>query len=191
MILGIDPGLSGALALYDPATQRILSIDDMPTWQSIVGKKTRKRIDAVRLLQHFDYFKMAGIRLAVIEAVGGRPQQSASAGFVFGYTVGVVYMACVAVRLPITTTPSAVWKRIMKVPGKGSGDDRAIVARADELMPDDRELWRGQKGGLKIDRAEAAVIAKYGGDFLWKTYDGKGSVTGAEADIYKDVETGA
>lgn len=156
-VLGIDPGLSGALAAYDGTS---LTVWDMPTWKMIVGKKNRKRIDAVELLTMLEMAVDIGCKLAVIEAVGGRPRQSASGGFVFGYTVGLIYMACISVGLAIETVPAVSWKRIMRVPV----DDNGIKARYDEVFPAHRQLIMGDRGGVKTDRAEAALLAKFGLD---------------------------
>src|SRR5688572_15999903 len=98
-VIGVDPGLNGALA-YISDDGKDVHITDMPTWSMIVSKKARARVDAVGLIEYFELAKMMGVKLVMIEAVGGRPRQSASAGFVFGYSVGLVYMACVACKLP-------------------------------------------------------------------------------------------
>lgn len=169
LILGVDPGNNGALAVYDNDTRRIVSIDDMPFWWQSVGKKKRKRVDAIALAEKFDTFEMMSVDLMVMEAVGGRTGQSASAGFVFGYGVGLIYMAALYNRLIIETVPPATWKKIMNVPGKLAADDTAILARADELFPHDRHLFRGPSGGKKIDRAEAAMIARFGADHILPT----------------------
>lgn len=169
LVVGVDPGLTGALALYNASTDA-LDISDMPTWSMVINKHKRQRVDAVALDEYFMMAKMIGVQLVVLEAVGGRPKQSASAAFVFGYSVGLIYQACVHARLPVETVPPAVWKRIMRVPGKRDGvtDDKekqlAIVHRATELMPMHRDKWHGPKGGMKLDRAEAALLAKYGAD---------------------------
>ena len=89
LVLGIDPGHSGAFAVYDTDAQRISTIEDMPTWFQTVGKKKRPRIDALALADMFDTYEMMGVDLIVLEAVGGRPAQSASAAFVFGYGLGL------------------------------------------------------------------------------------------------------
>jgi hypothetical protein len=157
VVIGVDPGLGGALARYDGDD---MTIQDMPSWQMMVGRKTRRRIDAVELMDYFELQKVMGAELVIIEAVGARPHQGGM--FVFGYTVGLVYMACVAIKLPIETVPPQVWKRMLNVRGKESGDKNAIMHRADELMPDHRGLWRGPNGGKLLDRAEAAMLAYYG-----------------------------
>ncbi|MFN3612577.1 hypothetical protein, partial [Tepidimonas sp.] len=77
------------------------------------------------------------------------------------------YMACVIARLPIETVPPMTWKKLLSVPGKAKNEkagerDRQIVARADEILPDYRRMWRGPKGGILVDRAEAAMLAYFG-----------------------------
>lgn len=167
-VIGIDPGINGAIAYYDKRNG-IMVIEDMPAYYMNVGKKVRKRIDAVKLVSVLDLFRMFGADLLVMEAVGGRPNQSAAGGFVFGYTVGLVYMAAIMLRIPIDTVPSQTWKRIMKLPGKTVGDNKDIIKRADDLLPAYRDMWRGPKGGLQVDRAEAALIAKFGEDHVLKS----------------------
>lgn len=168
-VLGVDPGGHGAFAIYNTDTRRISYIADMPIWHQAVGKKKRRRVDAIALAEMFELFDVFGIDLMVMEQVGGRTGQSASAGFVFGYGVGLIYMCALYNRFIIETTPPASWKRIMNVPGKKDADDSAIIARADELFPNDRGLWRGPQGGRLVDRAEAAMIAKFGADRVLPT----------------------
>lgn len=189
LILGVDPGASGAFAVFDNVTQRLVSIDDMPVWYQTIGKKKRKRVDALAMADMFDTYELMGVELVVMEAVGGRPRQSASAAFVFGYGVGLIYMAALYSRIVIETVPPASWKKIMNVPGKQNGSDDDIINRADELFPHDRALWRGERGGKKVDRAEAAMMAKFGADHVLHTL---GQTTDAEFRLaYQNADTGA
>lgn len=168
LILGIDPGAHGALATYDTATNRLSGpVLDMPTWHQQIGRTKRLRIDAVELAEMFDMFALMGIELIVMEAVGGYGNQPGSAGFTFGYGVGMVYMAAIYSRIPIETVTPSVWKQMMNVPGKKKATDDAIMQRANELFPHDRVHFQGKRGGKLIDRAEAAMIAAYGGKFLY------------------------
>lgn len=171
-VLGIDPGGNGAFAVYSPETQRVVSVEDMPVWYQAVGKRKRKRIDAIALAEMFDTYAMMGVEAVIMEAVGGRTGQGAAAGFVFGYGVGMIYMACLYSKLVLETIPPATWKKIMNVPGKSKADDSAIIARADELFPHDRHLFRGPMGGKKVDRAEACMIAKFGAENVLHTLRG-------------------
>lgn len=188
-ILGIDPGGNGAFVVYDDVTRRIVSYDDMPVWYQAVGKRKRKRIDALALSELFDQYDMMGVELVVMEAVGGRTGQGAAAGFVFGYGVGLIYMACLYSRLIVETIPPASWKRIMNVPGKSKADDSAIIARADEMFPHDRHLFRGPQGGKKVDRAEAAMMAKFGAEHVLQNIKQPKDVEARLA--YERADTGA
>lgn len=185
LVTGVDPGLNGALATVCSETRRIVDLIDMPVWNMAVGRKTRKRVDAVALDDYIETLKLMGVSVIVIEAVGGRPKQSAGSGFVFGYTVGMLYMACIHHKLIIETVPPQVWKRRMRIPGKKEGvdPDGAILGRADELFPEDRQRWRGKLGGAKLDRAEAALLAHFGTEHVL------GSV--ARFEDYRNADTGA
>ena len=51
MILGIDPGLDGALALYQPSVGTIHEILDMPTFSLKRGKTNKREIDLDGVVQ--------------------------------------------------------------------------------------------------------------------------------------------
>lgn len=190
LVVGVDPGTNGALARVagDGTLEECI---DIPTWDMPVGKKTRKRVDAVGLIEYFEIAKLIGVDLVVIEAVGGRPKQSASSGFVFGYTMGLIYMACISARIPVDTVPPGTWKKIMNVPGKSRAGDDAIEAKAFEMFPDQVDLLRGPQGGKKIDRCEAAMLGLFGQRHvlhaLDHTYDGDSEWR----NVYRTADTGA
>lgn len=198
-VAGIDPGTGGAVAVYCTESKRLVSVEDLPFWFMTVGKKKRKRLDGVALLDLFDELNLIGVELVVMEAVGGRPQQSASAGFVFGYTVGMIYMASMYSKIMVETTPPQRWKKMLNVPGKKNKKDENrdkkqiegdIINRAYELFPHDRHFFKTPRGAVKMDRMDAALLAKYGGDYVYRT------LGQTENDIenklaYRNAETGA
>lgn len=191
LVAGIDPGTGGAIAVYSTDNMQIVGMHDIPSWYQTVGKKKRKRVDAIALVELFELIEIMGVELVVIEAVGGRPRQSASSGFVFGYTVGLIYMACMYKKLMVETVPPGTWKKVLNVPGKSKGGDDDIMMRADEMFPKNRTLWRGDRGGKKVDRAEAAMLAKFGGDHILPTM-GNWRITDEEFNMaYKKADTGA
>lgn len=190
LVLGIDPGTSGAFAVYDTDSRALVGeVYDTPIWYQTVGKRKRKRVDALAIADLFDEFEVMGVELVVMEAVGGRRAQNAAHAFTFGYGVGIIYMAAFYSGIVIETVPPQTWKQVLKVPGKSKADDSAIMARADELFPADRAKFRGAKGGKRIDRAEAAMIAKFGGDTILNTLDPAADVELRLA--YANAETGA
>lgn len=193
LVLGIDPGAHGAFMVVDSETRSIVSVRDMPIWHQQVGKTKRARIDPIELAEMMETYALMGVGMIVLEAVGGRGKQPGSSGFVFGYGVGMVYMASIMVRLPVETIPPHTWKAYMRVPGKSKADDSAIIMRANELFPAHRAAFQGVRGGKMVDRAEAAMLALFGIDFIVKK--GYTTVDPAEELAYRTrvlkAETGA
>lgn len=194
LILGIDPGNNGAFAVYDTDSRALVGdVIDMPVWFQTVGKRKRKRVDTLAIADMFDTYVMMGVGLIVMESVGGRGGQSAVGAFTFGYGVGVVYMAAFYSGIPMDSATPNEWKAQMNVPGKAKADDSAILQRADELFPADRHKFRGERGGKRIDRAEAAMLAKYGGDYMLGQLRAGGLAIGdAERRLtFANIQTGA
>lgn len=200
LIAGCDPGVSGAISVYDTDTKRIMSITDMPNWTETVGKKARTRIDTIALMELFDTLSLMSVEMLILEAVGGRPKQSASAGFVFGYTVGLIYMAAMYSKIMVETVPPKEWKKLMKIPGKAGGKDNAakkqaqgdIMKRVYEMFPNERQLFTGPKGGYYMDRADSALLAKFGGDFVYPTMGPLSRKSDQELQLaYRNADTGA
>lgn len=198
LVAGIDPGATGAVAVYSAETRKLISVEDLPFWYQTVGKSKRKRLDPVALMEQFDVLHMMGVELVVMEAVGGRPRQSASAGYVFGYTVGLIYMACMNRKLMVETVVPAKWKKLMNVPGKAGGKDAKakkkaegdIMNRVTQLFPDDQSYFRSERGAYKMDRADASLLAKFGGDFVLRTMEPMKDDTEFQL-IYRKAEIGA
>lgn len=73
-VLGIDPGKTGAFALWVPCS-RHLEVRDMPSSPAMVTGDVR-------------WFTEAGVTAAYVEKVGGVGRQSASRSFNFGFGTG-------------------------------------------------------------------------------------------------------
>lgn len=146
-ILGIDPGLSGALALYD--VDGSLEVIDIPTLQ------LKKRvIDEYALARIVDDWS-GRIREVWLEQVGVRPGEGAVGAFAFGRGYGLIRGLCTASFLPIIDVTPASWKRAMNV----SADKDAARAKASALFPRYSGCWPLKKHD---GRAEAALIALHG-----------------------------
>lgn len=156
MYIGIDPGLQGAIALYNPANNSLL-IHDMPYFLMTIGKTRKKRLDGVTIQHMLKGFKDVGAQMACIEAQNPRPRQSAQSVYATGWGAGLLYQACVSLLIPMEHVPPSVWKRIIKAPK----EKPAAVARANELFPESAHLFRGPRGGIMDGRAEAAMIAYF------------------------------
>jgi crossover junction endodeoxyribonuclease RuvC len=151
LVIGIDPGLHGAIAVHNG--QRIVYLVDMPTVQ-FSNARIKHRVDGALLAQLLEPYAN-DCRLAVVERVAARPGEAASGAFCFGFTSGCILGVLGALRVPVTLPMPVTWKRAMKL-GK---DKNLSRARAIEMFPDMATML----GRIKDhDRAEAILLAAYG-----------------------------
>lgn len=153
MIVGIDPGLNGAIALYDSNT---LEVHDMPVIQT--GPKSRRVVDYTKLhmLIYPPSLYAKGIEPHVfLENVWNLPGEGGSSSFNFGKGIGMLQGAIGTLQLPHTLVTPQKWKKALGVPAVKDG----ARGRASQLMPKYAENWPLKKHD---GRAEAAMIAYYG-----------------------------
>lgn len=150
MIVGVDPGKSGALALLVcPADQmatvpvgHLLDVMDMP----VAGGIIVPGMIVDWMGQHFPV-----VSAAVIEDVGARPGQGVVSMFSFGRSLGVVEGVMAGIGSPLRYVRPQRWKGDLGL----SADKGAARRRACELWPDRAGLFaRVRDDG----RAEAALI---------------------------------
>jgi len=153
LILGIDPGLDGALAFFDPDAGT-LEIEDVPTLTISKGKSNKRVVDEVQLAGLFDR-RAAEIKEVWLEKVGSRPGEGHAGAFSFGTTYGLLRGLTVAHFIPLYDVAPVTWKKALKVAGEK--DDARL--RASQIMPRHAHLWTRKKDH---GRAEAALIAYYG-----------------------------
>ncbi len=148
MILGIDPGLSGALAFMDDE----LLIYDIPTLQITRNGKNKRQIDIYSLLALMQAYH---VKHCYLENVNAMPGQGVSSMFQMGRGYGQIEMALAACKIPVTYITPQVWKKSLAVPKDKDGARQ----RASQLMPQYAHNWDLKKHD---GRAEAALIALYG-----------------------------
>lgn len=151
-VVGIDPGVSGAVGQISGGA---VSVQDVPTFETRVGKTLRRRLDLAALAEMFRGLAMLGPDLVVIEQVNGMPRDGGSRAFEFGYTAGALAAMAAACMLPYQLVPSVVWKGAMRV--KDDKDGARLIAS--RLFPEAAHNWRRAKDH---NRAEAVLIAEYG-----------------------------
>jgi len=160
-VLGIDPGASGALALYDVTNGRVLKLWDMPNTSMILttGKKTN-RVDIPALIKIFEFVEdmaqeMEATLYVHIEKVQAFSKQSAPAAFNFGAAATVPQVLAVAFGYPPVMIPPQTWKKQIGLQASAKDDARLLVLR---LFPN---LKDALKRKLDVDRADAILIAMY------------------------------
>lgn len=146
-ILGIDPGLAGALALYSDGQWILL---DMP----IAGDAKRRELNGPALCA---WLRERAPDHAFVEYAAARPGQGVSSMFKFGVSYGATKMALAACGVPYTIVTPAKWKPAVGI--QTGADKEASRLRALQLFPDQAmNLTR------KLDhaRSDAMLLAYFG-----------------------------
>ncbi len=149
-VIGIDCGLSGAIALLENG--KLVSVHDMPTLTIESNKKAKRQVSAPMLAAIIGQIKPDH---AYVEKPASRPGQSVVAMFGFGRSLGVVEGVLAALQVPCTYVAPATWTKAM---GKAQGKD-ASRHRAMELFPEHQQLF---KRVMDDGRAESCLIATWG-----------------------------
>lgn len=152
-IIGIDPGMNGALALYDG---KELLVRDMPTFEISKngGKRRKVNIDGLNAVLE-EYMTMAIIDMVFIEQVSAQPGNGAASAFTYGFGAGVLEAVVQCQKLPFTYILPQVWKKAMACPKDKDG----ARMRASQLFPEFKHNWPLKKHD---GRSEASLIAMYG-----------------------------
>ncbi|XP_057956142.1 Holliday junction resolvase MOC1, chloroplastic [Malania oleifera] len=158
-VIGIDPDLSGALALLKSDESGCSAqVFDSPHLQVLVGKRVRKRLDAKSIVHLLQSFNAPIGTTAYIEQSIPFPQDGKqgwwSGGFGYGLWIGIL----VASGFSVVPVPSFTWKNEFELSGgPSSKDDSRKVASM--LFPSLSPLFKRKKDH---GRAEALLIAAYG-----------------------------
>jgi len=155
IVVGVDCGFSGAIAHYCTRTKD-LDVIDMPV---ILNSKGKNEIDIHSLLHLLE--PEAKDRMAVVEQVASRPNQSSVATFRFGMGYGAL-IACVAAnKTPMHLVTPQKWKKHFGLTSDKDTSRQLAIQR----WPEHYELFKLKKHD---GRAEAALIALYGAEVLNK-----------------------
>ena len=145
--LGVDPGLSGALAIVETINDVPVLVDAIDTPSTGTGAKAR-----VDIIAAAEWIAKHAPSMAFVERGQAYPGQGASSGFSYGRAVGAIEAVVALCQIPMTLVEASSWKRKLHLPGK---DKEAARQRALQLFPSQHALlalkrWHG--------RAEAALI---------------------------------
>lgn len=154
-ILGVDPGLSGAFAMYLPG--QAADVFDIPTTTRRVNNKDKRQIDPYQLTAWLEIQRPL-VKFAVIEQVGTMPGQGVTSAFNFGFTTGAIHGIIAACGIEIRTVSPQVWKRKFGLLGQ---DKDASRGEASRRLPSCAHLWPLKKHD---GRAEAVLLAIYGAE---------------------------
>jgi len=153
MIIGVDPGFTGAIA-FDFKTLG-LKVYDLP----LTMYNKRKQVDpaALNTLIRNNYSTVSAI--VVLEDVHAMPKQGLVSTFRFGYNAGILLGVLSTHDLTIVRVKPAVWKSALGL--TSNKKDSLTLAR--KLFPEQADLFKRAKDD---GRAEAALLAHFGRKYL-------------------------
>jgi crossover junction endodeoxyribonuclease RuvC len=148
ILLAIDPGISGCLALLDEDNHHI---DHLFMPSTKIGK--RNRVNGAAITRFLEQYK---IDHCFIEAVHSMPGQGVSTTFSFGHSAGMVEGIVTGAHIPFTLITPQAWKKWAGLSGQ---DKDAARARAVQMFPDIMDLdYKGKGQAL----ADALLIGVFG-----------------------------
>jgi crossover junction endodeoxyribonuclease RuvC len=157
MILGIDPGLTGAITLVDDSCH-IVSIYDMPVMEKPYGKG--KMVNSIELSDMIDeMISMAGNSLTFhLEQVSSMPGQGVASTFAFGRAFGVVEGVIGCKKQPLVYVSPRTWKKSFGLIGKDKDVARTIAM---SLYPASADFFKRKKDIGRVDSLLIAIYKEY------------------------------
>jgi crossover junction endodeoxyribonuclease RuvC len=147
LTLGIDPGLSGAVAILDEAGE-LVSVSDLP----VIRDLSLAWIDGSALQSIVLNALQGRTARAIVERVSSMPGQGVASSFQFGAGFGSILSVLQAMHIPLEFVTPAVWKKSYGL----SKDKHASLHKARLLYPT-AELHLAKHDG----RAESLLLARY------------------------------
>ena len=142
-IAGIDPGVSGALAMHIDG--KLTNVEDMPVYDG--------RTDGAMLTTILDLWTPD---VVYIEQTQAMPKNGSIASFSLGMNTGIIIGVIASLGHPFVRVRPVAWKRKMSVLQKDKNAIRGIVR---EIYPEWADHFKRVKDH---NRAEAVLISRYG-----------------------------
>lgn len=159
MIVGVDPGNKGAIAVFDEKTAELVQLLDMPTIAVQLKTKTKNNVDASAVS---DLLKFVNPSQVIIEQVSARPGEGAANSFYFGYGYGLFIGVCRCLDIPVRQVTPNEWKKHFDLIKKPKSDS-CLIARKRFPAFQFQSKFKNRKGGHNAldGRGDAALIALY------------------------------
>jgi len=151
-IFGVDPGLSGGIAILDD--NKVKEMIDMPVMSD--GKKNKRQLNSALLAQLIkENIKDIEDTAIVVEQVNAMPGQGVTSMFNFGQTFGAIKGICAALTLPTFFVRPAKWKKHFELINSSKDASRTKVI---EMYPLLAEKLSKKKD---VNKSDALLIARY------------------------------
>lgn len=163
LLMGIDPGFGGAIAVYDLDRRFLVDMIDLPLFQT--ATKARKQ----GFFNHIDIHKVSSLidmyapftALAALEEPGAMPNQGLQSTFRFGHVCGALHGVLAGHYIPVAPVKPGVWKSALAL-SVDKDDSRRLASKE---FPGCEGLWAKK---MHNDRAEAALLCIYAHKYMSK-----------------------
>ena len=155
-VVGIDPGLSGAIAIIE--NKKVLGLFEMPVMAE--GKKNKRQLNSAQLVNIIkENTQINNEDIAVVvEQVNAMPGQGVTSMFNFGQTFGAIKGVCAALQLPIYFVRPSKWKKHFELINSSKDSSRTKVI---EMYPYLSSQLSKKKD---VNKSDAILIALYYSD---------------------------
>ncbi len=151
-IIGIDPGLSGAIAILE--NNKVLNMFDIPVMSE--GKKNKKQLNSALLVSLLkENINNKEEVAVVVEQVNAMPGQGVTSMFNFGQTFGAIKGICAALDLPIFFVRPSKWKKYFELINSSKDSSRT---KAIEMYP---KLSNQLSKKKDVNKSDAILIARF------------------------------
>lgn len=152
IIIGIDPGLSGGIAVLD--NNKVLELFDMPVMAD--GKKNKKQLNSALLAKLIkEKISNSSKSAVIVEQVNAMPGQGVTSMFNFGQTFGAIKGICATLELPIFFVRPSKWKKHFELINSSKDASRT---KAIEMYPHLAEKLSKKKD---VNKSDAILIARF------------------------------
>ena len=151
-IIGIDPGLTGAIAILK--NKKVLGLFEMPIMAE--GKKNKRQLNSAQLVNILKENTVHDEDIAVVvEQVNAMPGQGVTSMFNFGQTFGAIKGVCAALELPIFFVRPSKWKKHFELINSSKDASRT---KAIEMYPNLSSQLSKKKD---VNKSDAILIARF------------------------------
>ena len=152
-IIGIDPGLTGAIAILED--KKVINLLDMPVMAE--GKKNKRQLNSAQLVNIIkeNTLKKEEEIVVVVEQVNAMPGPGVTSMFNFGQTFGAIKGVCAALELPIYFVRPSKWKKYFELINSSKDSSRTKTI---EMYP---ALSNQLSKKKDVNKSDAILIARY------------------------------
>ncbi len=151
-VIGIDPGLSGAIAILKE--NKVLNLFEMPVMAE--GKKNKRQLNSAQLAKLIkNNIEIDEEVSVVVEQVNAMPGQGVTSMFNFGQTFGAIKGICATLDLPIYFVRPSKWKKHFELINSSKDASRT---KAIEMYP---SLSNDLAKKKDVNKSDAILIARF------------------------------